>query len=144
MKKKFGLNISLKLVCFFLFLLFCCEKDSINKIEVIKPSKEWDLEQIKASGTLRALMVYSGTTYYLYKGRPMGYEFELLERLAKYLDVSLEIIVVKNVNELFEKLNNGEGDIVAHGLTITTGRKDEVSPWLEAFDNARKWIENKK
>jgi len=54
MNKKFGLNISLKLVCFFLFLLFCCEKDSINKIEVIKPSKEWDLEQIKASGTLRA------------------------------------------------------------------------------------------
>jgi len=127
MNKKFGLNISLKLVCFFLFLLFCCEKDSINKSEVIKPSKEWDLEQIKASGTLRALMVYSGTTYYLYKGRPMGYEFELLERLAKYLDVSLEIIVVKNVNELFEKLNNGEGDIVAHGLTITTNRKDEVS-----------------
>ncbi|MBU3821734.1 phosphoribosylformylglycinamidine synthase [Flavobacteriaceae bacterium XHP0103] len=24
------------------------------------------------------------------------------------------------------------------------GRKDEVSPWLEAFVNARKWIENKK
>jgi|SRR5690554_26237 len=24
-----------------------------------------------------------------------------------------------------------------------TGRKDEVSPWLEAFVNARKWIENK-
>ncbi|MFH6770092.1 transporter substrate-binding domain-containing protein [Gaetbulibacter aquiaggeris] len=127
MNKKFGLNISLKLVCFFLFLLFCCEKDSISKIEVIKPSKEWDLEQIKESGNLRALMVYSGTTYYLYKGRPMGYEFELLERFAKYLDVTLEIIVVKNVNELFEKLNNGEGDIVAHGLAITTDRKEKVS-----------------
>ncbi|XCF05684.1 phosphoribosylformylglycinamidine synthase [Tamlana crocina] len=25
-----------------------------------------------------------------------------------------------------------------------TGRKDEVSPWVEAFVNARKWIENKK
>ncbi|GGG59048.1 phosphoribosylformylglycinamidine synthase [Bizionia arctica] len=24
------------------------------------------------------------------------------------------------------------------------GRKDDVSPWLEAFENARKWIENKK
>lgn len=127
MNKKFGLNISLKLVCFFLFLLFCCEKDSISKIEVIKPSKEWDLEQIKESGTLRALMLYSGTTYYLYKGRPMGYEFELLERFAKYLDVTLEIIVVKNVNELFEKLTNGEGDIVAHGLAITTDRKEKVS-----------------
>ena len=24
------------------------------------------------------------------------------------------------------------------------GRKDEVSPWLEAFENARKWIDSKK
>ena len=24
------------------------------------------------------------------------------------------------------------------------GRKDEVSPWLEGFVNARKWLENKK
>ena len=72
-------------------------------------------------------MVYSGTTYYLYKGRPMGYEFELLERFAEYLNVTLDIIVVNNVDELFKKLNNGEGDIVAHGLTITTNRKVEVS-----------------
>ncbi len=127
MNKKVGLNTSLKLVYLVLFLFLCCEKDAINKSELIETNKEWDLEQIKASGTLRALVVYSGTTYYLYKGRPMGYEFELLERFAKYLDVSLEIIVVSNVNELFKKLNNGEGDIVAHGLTITTDRKEEVS-----------------
>jgi membrane-bound lytic murein transglycosylase F len=57
----------------------------------------------------------------------MGYEFELLERLAKYLDVTLEMVVVNNVNELFEKLNNGDGDIVAHGLTITSDRKEDVS-----------------
>ena len=24
------------------------------------------------------------------------------------------------------------------------GRKDEVSPWINAFINAKKWIENKK
>lgn len=127
MKKKFGLNKSLKLIYLVLFLFFACEKDSINKKEVIEATTEWDLEQIKESGTLRALMVYSGSTYYLYKGRPMGYEFELLERFSKYLGVTLEIIVVNNVNELFEKLNNGEGDIVAHGLTITTDGKEDVS-----------------
>lgn len=120
-------NKSIKLVYLVLFLFCCCENDSINNIEVNEIDENWDLEQIKASGTLKALMVYSGTTYYLYKGRPMGYEFELLERFSKYLGVSLEIIVVSNVNELFEKLNNGEGDIVAHGLTITTDRKEDVS-----------------
>lgn len=127
MKYKIGFNISLIQVCLVVFLLFCCEKDSTKKDKIVEISDTWDLEQIKASGTLRALTVYSGTTYYLYKGRPMGYEFELLERLAEYLDVTLEMIVVNNVDELFEKLNNGEGDIVAHGLTITSDRKDDVS-----------------
>lgn len=127
MKSTFGLNISLKLVCIVLFLFFSCEQESINKNEIVETGKDWDLEQIKASGKLRALMVYSGTTYYLYKGRPMGFEFELLERFSNYLGVTLEIVVVNNVDALFEKLNNGEGDIVAHGLTITTDRKNEVS-----------------
>ncbi|MEQ3796426.1 transporter substrate-binding domain-containing protein [Flavobacteriaceae bacterium MJ-SS4] len=127
MKKKIGLNRNLRLVYLVLFLLFGCEKDLINKSEITEINESWDLEQIKASGTLRALMIYSGTTYYLYKGRPMGYEFELLERFAEYLDVSLEIIVVNDLDEIFEKLNNGEGDIVAHGLTITTDRKEDVA-----------------
>ena len=127
MKNRIGLNIIRRLIYLVLFLFFGCEKDSINKSEITEFNNKWDLEQIKASGTLRALTVYSGTSYFLYKGRPMGYEFELLERFVEYLDVDLEMIVVKNINELFEKLNNGEGDIIAHGLTITTDRKEEVS-----------------
>ncbi|GAA4970205.1 transglycosylase SLT domain-containing protein [Algibacter aquimarinus] len=129
MKQKASLNNSFKIFYLVFILFFCCEKDSItkNEVEVDQIDGQWDLEQIKAKGTLRALVVYSGTTYYLYKGRPMGYEFELLERFSKYINVTLEIIVVKNVTELFEKLNNGEGDIIAHGLAITQERQTEVS-----------------
>ncbi len=91
------------------------------------PAIERDLEAIKKDGKLRALTVYSGTTYFLYRGRPMGYEFELLERLADYLDVELELVVVKDMDELIAKLNKGEGDILAHGLTITAKRKEKIS-----------------
>ncbi len=31
-----------------------------------------------------------------------------------------------------------------HWANYPKGRKDEVSPWMEAFVNARKWVENKK
>ena len=127
MKKKTRFYNSWKLICLVLFLLFSCVQETNKTNKRIDFGKNWDLKQIKESGTLKALTVYSGSTYFLYKGRPMGYEFELLERFAKYLGVDLEIVVVKNVNELFEKLNNGEGDIVAHGLTITTDRKEKVS-----------------
>lgn len=91
------------------------------------PLIERDLAAIKKSGKLRALTIYSGTTYFLYKGRPMGYEYELLERFADHLGVELDLIVVKNGDELFARLNQGDGDIVAHGLTITSQRKKRVS-----------------
>jgi len=128
MKLKTSAYTKYTLLGLFLLLFTSCFNQNENK--KVKESKRIinrDLADIKKSGTLRALTVYSGTTYFLYKGRPMGYEYELLERFAKYLDVSLEVIVVKNVDELFEKLNNGEGDILAHGLTITNTRKEEVS-----------------
>jgi membrane-bound lytic murein transglycosylase F len=86
-----------------------------------------DLDRIKEDGVLRAITIYSGTSYFLYKGRPMGFEYELLERLADDLGLKLEIIIAKNNKELFKMLNQGDGDIVAHGMTVTEPRKNFVS-----------------
>jgi len=86
-----------------------------------------DLDEIKKDGVLKAITIYSGTSYFLYKGQPMGFEYELLTRLAESLDLKLEIIIAKNINELFKMLNRGEGDIVAHGMTVTEPRKEFVS-----------------
>ncbi|MFH4968904.1 transporter substrate-binding domain-containing protein [Gaetbulibacter sp. M240] len=107
----------------------CLDKGSENSSssKVTYESIDWDLKDIKKLGKIRALTVYSATTYFLYKGRPMGYEYELLKRFAEHLGLELELIVVQNIDELFEKLNNGEGDIIAHGLTITKERKKEVA-----------------
>lgn len=118
------------MVCLVLLLMLSCNQDSAkdDMADALDgPLIERDLAAIKKSGKLRALTIYSGTTYFLYKGRPMGYEYELLERLADHLDVKLDLIVVKDVDELFARLNKGEGDIVAHGLTITSQRKKSVS-----------------
>ena len=125
----FSVKSSTLLLIIFLGFFSCFDKDPKTSKSLKKSSEPivWDLKDIKELGKLRALTVYSATTYFLYKGRPMGYEYELLKRFAKSLDVELELIVVKNVDELFEKLNNGEGDIIAHGLTITKDRKKEVA-----------------
>lgn len=86
-----------------------------------------NLEAIKKDGKLRALTTYSATSYFLYRGAPMGFEYELLERFAKYLDVELEIIVTNNIDSMLYELQSGDIDIVAHGLTITSGRKENVT-----------------
>ena len=86
-----------------------------------------DFENIKEDGKLRALLAYSSTSYFLYKGRPMGYEYELLERLAEHFDLELEITVSEDLNSLLSELNKGAVDIVAYGLAITTERKKKAA-----------------
>jgi len=115
-----------------LCIFFSCSNDDPTislQMDSAKPSQNLtaDLKEIKNRGTLRAMTTYSATSYFLYRGEPMGYEYELLERFADYLDVELEIIISDNIDSMFYHLKNGEVDLIAHGLTITQERKEEVS-----------------
>lgn len=94
---------------------------------VSSPRITRDLEDIKKDGVLNAIAIYNSTSYFLYKGEPMGFEYELLHRLADELGVELRIKIAKNIDELFNMLNRGEGDIIAYGLSITEPRKRVVS-----------------
>jgi len=115
----------------FAFLLFFSSCNQNNQIDievtddvmVTEPLVNRDLDQILDDGVLRAVMVYSGTSYFLYRGQPMGYEYELLQRLAEHLNVELEIVLAKDINDLISMVNRGEGDILAHGMTVTQRRR---------------------
>ncbi len=109
-----------------LFLVSCGtggEKSSGR--EALSQPRDW--KEIKEEGVLRAITNYSGTSYFLYKGKPMGFEYELLERLADYLDVRLEIVLAENIDSIIPMLERGEGDIIAFGLTITEDRKKRIA-----------------
>ena len=115
------------LVLFICLFMINCNRSKEDPAINDQPLVNRDLDAIKEDGKLKALTVYSGTSYFLYKGQPMGYEYELLKRLAKHLDLELEMVVVKDLDELITKLNQGEGDILAHGLAITGNRQESVS-----------------
>ncbi|WP_041779265.1 transglycosylase SLT domain-containing protein [Belliella baltica] len=82
-----------------------------------------DLEDIKKRGYIRAVVDNSSTSYYIYRGRRMGYEFELLRNLASSLGVRLHLIIKSDIEEAFVLLNNGKADIVAMNLEISKERK---------------------
>ncbi len=118
----------------FLFIILfpiSCSPDK-QKNATIKPSLKvtssinYDLDSIKKSGVLKAITTFSPTGYFLYRGQPMGFEYEMLSRLAKSLNVQLEMVLAKNVDSVIPMLNRGEGDIIAMGYTITGNRKEEV------------------
>lgn len=102
------------------------DKDAMEYNSIVANSVDRDLEDIKKDGVLRALVVYSSTSYFLYRGQAMGFEYELLKRLAAHLDLKLEVIVSDDLDSQFEVLNRGDVDLIAHGMTITNQRKWEV------------------
>lgn len=103
------------------------DKDSTERNSIVENSVDRDLDAINKDGILKALVVYSSTSYFLYKGQPMGFEYELLQRLADHLKLKLEIVISKDLDAQFEVLNRGDVDLIAHGMTITNDRKWEVS-----------------
>lgn len=110
-------------LCFSLFCLGACH----NKRHVPEEAGyAHDLAQIKDSDELVVLTLYSSTSYFIYRGQAMGFQYELSEQFAKSLGVKLRIEVARNVPEMIQKLLNGEGDIIAYNLPITKEWKDSL------------------
>ncbi len=86
-----------------------------------------DLPDIKQSGTLTVLAPYNSTTYFIYRGEPLGYEYELLQSFAKAQGLDLKVVVVADSKSLFSILNSGEGDIAADRIVPTPENETDVS-----------------
>ncbi|WP_296619769.1 transporter substrate-binding domain-containing protein [Marivirga sp.] len=87
---------------------------------------DFDFDKIKERGYLTAVVDNSATSYFIYKGQPMGYEYEMLNWLADDLGVELKIIKDNSISSALEKVNRGEADIAAFNLTVTKERKQYV------------------
>ena len=57
----------------------------------------------------------------------MGYEFELLKMFADSMNLGIRVEIVANLDEAFEMLNKGYGDVLAHNLTVTKERKNRIA-----------------
>lgn len=110
-------------------ILACSQPDQKNELmeQVDAESAiKRTFAEIKARDTLRAITTYGPTSYFIYRGQTMGYEYELLQRLADHFELELDIVVANNVPKMIEYLYKGKGDIIAYGLTVTKERKDWV------------------
>lgn len=93
---------------------------------IVENSVDRDLQDISKEGVLRVLMIYSSTSYFIYKGEPMGFEYELVKLLADHMGLKLELVITSDLDTEFEVLNRGDVDLIAHGMTVTNERKWEV------------------
>lgn len=88
---------------------------------------DFDLDEIEKRGVIKVVTDYNSTNYFVYKGRPLGYQFELLQAFSNYLGLKLEIKVSNNVKNNVNDLLNGEVDLIATNFTITRDRSNTIT-----------------
>lgn len=72
-----------------------------------------DWAQIEQRDTLVLLATSNSTSYFVYRGQPMGLEYEAVQKFARDQGLEMRTVVVRDRDELFERLRAGEGDVVA-------------------------------
>ena len=78
--------------------------------------KDW--AQIKASGKLTVLTENTTLSFFEFKGKRRGFEYEILDTFCKANDLKLEVKVVSKIRDFVRLLRKGEGDVVAANLPI--------------------------
>ncbi|WP_250461938.1 transporter substrate-binding domain-containing protein [Microbulbifer litoralis] len=94
---------------------------------------DWD--EIRESGVIRLLTYNHPTSYFLWKGLLMGFDYDLARAFAEKHDLQLQVVVVPHDQELIDWLMTGRGDIAGSSTTITQARIDRgvafTTPYLE-------------
>ena len=103
------------------FFLNCVQE----KPEFTSEIQSRDLDSIIASDTLRVATMRGLTSYFLYRGSAMGYNYELIHDFAKHLNLNLDIRLANTEQELIELLSAGKIDLIAYNLVETKERKED-------------------
>jgi membrane-bound lytic murein transglycosylase F len=125
-----------------LLLLQSCEKPTEQAFSTT-PQVQIDIDEIKSRGYINALVDNNSVSYFIFRGEPMGYEYELLQRFADDIGVELRIKIISGVEESIDMLNKGEGDVIAFPLTITDERTQYVHFSTPLFTTTQVLVQRK-
>jgi len=88
---------------FILVLFFTSCGDTEKKVKDVSTqppkiiiTKDAVLDSIIKRKKLRAVTDYGSLSYLIYRGEPIGYQYEMLKSLTTYLNVELELIIESN------------------------------------------------
>jgi membrane-bound lytic murein transglycosylase F len=119
------LRSAIYLIISLLFIILSSCKKEIAEKKIIQTSFE-DLGEIRQRGRIIAVTDFNSTNYFVYKGQPMGFHYELLKSFSDYSGINIEIITENDISRSIEMLNSGEADILAVDLSVDSVRKKYI------------------
>ncbi len=97
------------------------DRDSLNLILTEDPDTT-----VHYSDTLTAVTLYGPTSYFIYKGEEMGYDYTLARQFAADSHKALQMLVAPSLQAAIEMLDNGEASLLAYEVPITAHYRDRV------------------
>ena len=102
-----------------IFLLLSCSG---------KDSKMAESNPYAIPDTLKVVTLYSPTSYFIYREVTMGYDYDLVKRLAQDKGLVLRLDVASSLQRAIEMLDSGKVDLIAYEVPITGEYKNKIVP----------------
>lgn len=113
-------------------LLFSCRQTrqngdkEKNNIETATADTADLLDTIFQRKKLIAITDYGSTNYFIYRGQPMGYQYEMVQKLGEYLGVDVDLRIEHDLDSSILKLQQHKSDLIAMTLTVTSERMKKM------------------
>ena len=127
------------ILCLLLSIIACNESPSGNPAEqspyvsnASKGNPHFDLPDIQQNGELIVLTLYGPESYFEFRGEDFGVQFMIIRQYAQSIGAGVRVEVSRNQQELYRKLANGEGDVIA----CCVNRVDSLSAQLDYVGGA--------
>ena len=125
---------------YFLIFFITCVSCSYT---IQNEEKSIDLEEIKKRGKIIVLTENSSLTYYEYRDKNLGFEYEILDSFSRYVGIPLEIKVIKESDQLYAYLKDGEGDIISANISVSLSNIRDISYSLPFYHSPQILIQQK-
>ena len=85
-----------------------------------------DSLEMRLHDTIVVGTLYSPTSYFIYRGDPMGYHYDIIQKFAKDNHVHIQFKTVRNMAALLSLLDSAKIDIIAYNIPMTAEFKKRV------------------
>ncbi|MBF0266717.1 MAG: transporter substrate-binding domain-containing protein, partial [Gammaproteobacteria bacterium] len=93
-----------------------------------------DLAELKKRNEIRLITINHISSYFIWKNKLMGFEYELIKKFAKENHIALKVLVAKNEQQMIQWLLEGRGDIVSAGIRATNEIKEQALAMTNSYN----------
>jgi membrane-bound lytic murein transglycosylase F len=122
------------------FCFSCSEnRGSLQKTKVVA----FDLDSIRTRGKLIAVTEFSSTNYYIYKGEPRGFSYELLKAFSDHMGIDLDIVTENHLENAVSMLETGKADLLATGIFPDSSQNSPLRFTVPVEETSRVLVQRK-